>query len=463
MSSARLTSTRGVAVSAARRAIGAAALCVWLAACGGAPPQEAGELRHLILLTVDTWRADHSFVELAGVRLTPELERLGRSSIRFAEASSVSALTSGGVAGILTGLYPRRSGVVANAHMLPKTLPTLASVLRDAGFATAAFVANPVLAPGYGFEAGFAHYELVKRQRPRRKARGSDVNRRVVEWLDGVPAGERLFLWVHFMEPHGPYEPPEEVRALFDLEAFDAETRIPLLPEGRQDGWQGIPYYQQGPAPVSTDGRDYWLRYAAEVRSLDAALGELLGVLERRQILDRSVLVVAADHGEALAGDHGFYFSHNNGLTQDQVAVPLLLRYPGCEAGAVVDRPVSNVDVFPTVLKLFGLDLPAQLDGFSLLGAERPGPVVSQSAGETSIRQGDWKLRWIKNQRTARLVDLAADPGEEVDLAASHPSRLRELRQRLAEVRRRPVLAESVRRDRLTEEQRQNLKTLGYL
>ncbi len=448
--------------------LAAALVC---ASCGGPEPvpvPDGREPRHLILVTVDTWRADHFLTDQAGVFLTPRLAELAERSVRFASASSPAALTSAGIAGILTGLMPKRSGVIANEHTLSELLPNLPTVLSDAGFHTGAFVANPVLGPGFGFENGFERFERVRRIPPRIKAKADAVVRRALDWLDQAAPGEqaareRIFLWTHFMEPHGPYEPPEGVRELFRLEAFDAPTEIALQPLDRQSGWQGIPGYQQAAlSPVPTDGRDYLLRYAAEIRYLDEQLGLLVAELEKRKILDRAVLVLTADHGEALAGDHGFYFSHDNGLTQDQVHVPLLLYYPGCPAGEIVERPVSTIDVLPTVLGRLGIPPPAEVDGFDLL-AERPEVVVAESIREQSVREGSWKLRWIKHKRQASLVDLDADPLESDDLSAAFPERRAELERRLREIRRRPALAKPVARADPRAEQRENLKALGYL
>ncbi len=450
-----------------RPVIGAIMILVAVAlvglACGGREGASAtsAEPRHLILITVDTWRADHFGGEVAGVKLTPHLAELAERSIRFTHATSVAALTSAGVAGILTGLLPERSGVVANDHMLPSSLPNLASLLAEQHFVSGAFIANPVLYPGYGFENGFTHYQAIRRQRPERKAKADAVNREALAWLDGISSGQRIFLWVHYMEPHGPYEPPEDHLALFAIEQFEAPTDIPLLPEGHNGGWRGIPHYQQlGVLPVTTDGREYLRRYAAEVHSLDVEVGELLDELERRDLLARSVLVIAADHGEALADDHGFYFSHDNGLTQDQIAVPLLIHYPGCP-GKTVEQPVSNVDVLPTVLELLGARLPANLDGQSLLD-ERPDHVVSQSFREQTIRQGPWKLRAFKDRRAFILTDLSSDPNERHNLSAQHDERLRALQGALAEVRRKPALAPSISR-KVDAEQRRQLEALGYL
>lgn len=445
-----------------RLAAGLALALLATTACAG-PEKETGPARDLVLITIDTWRGDHFDAARAGSALTPELSAFADGGVRFSAAHSVANETSPGTAGILTGLLPRRSGVVVNAHMLPSGVPSLATILAAEGFATAAVVSNPVLRPGMGFEQGFASYELVPRHAAP-KARADAVTDAALAALDAVPADGRRFLWVHYLDPHGPYSPPAETLRLFPRERFEAPRDIPLQETGRQNGFGAIPTYQQhGPAPVSRDGRDYLARYAAEVRFLDAEVGRLLAGLGAREVLDGAVVAVSSDHGEALVDDHGYYFSHGNGITQDQVHVPLFLRCPGCPSGASVARPVSTVDLAPTVLARLGVPVPAglALDGDDLLADGARG-VYSQSAKRVALRDGDWKVTWRRGESPV-LYHLAEDPGELHDLATEHPDRLRLLMSQLQEMRRLPPLSRPVVRGNTSEEAREHLQALGYL
>ncbi len=444
-----------------RRFVVGLLLTATLPACG---PPPADPPDHVILLTVDTWRADHFLSTGGGVFLTPNLEQLARSSVRFAANNSVGAVTSAGIAGLFTGLLPNRSGVIVNEHVLSPRLQTLTTKLHEAGFLTAGFVANPVVAPGSGFENGFDHYERVKQRHPFWKTKASQINQRALEWIDEQGTIEHLFLWLHYMEPHGPYEPTEDLTRLFSVESFDAPTVIPLLDEGKNSGWQGIPHYQRVGSGVSTnDGRVYLLRYAAEVLGLDRELGRILKALEVRGLLANSILVLAADHGEALAGDHGYYFSHDNGLTEDQIHVPLMISFPGCcPAGQVVERPTSNIDVLPTLLRLLAITPPEEIDGVDLMSDE-PRHVLAESWQERSIRRKSFKLRWMHAENTFVLVDLSEDPGESVDLSASNPEIFHELKRKLREIRQRPQLAQPVVRGQPEPEQTRELRALGYV
>lgn len=433
-------------------------LVLILAGCGRSPEEPT---RHLILITVDTWRGDHFDAERAGTALTPELSRFADTGVRFASAHSVASETSPGIAGMLTGLVPRRSGVVTNPHLLQPEVPTLTTVLGGAGFRTAAVVSNLVLRPGGGFDRGFESYKLIRWGAP-----ADRITDAVLARVDDLrlPPEERLFLWAHYLGAHGPYLPPEEIRRLFPIEGFEAEREIRLLPKGDYSGRGGVPDYQQvGQSPPSRDGRDYLARYAAEVRFMDREVGRLLDGLAERGILGEAVVVVTSDHGEALAGDHGFYFCHGHGLTQDQVSVPLVVRWPGGPAGETVARPVSTVDVLPTALARLGVPAPAghALDGADLFGGA-PGLVYGQSAFQVSLREGEWKAIW-RPDVSAALYRLAGDPGELRDLAGEHPGRLAALGARLREVRAREVLADPRERGTPDAAEARELRALGYL
>ena len=437
-------------------------LASFVLGCGNERSGSGPEVRNLILISVDTWRADHFLTARSGTPLTPELAAFAERSLVFSDATSVGNATSPGVAGIFTGLLPHRSGVVVNSHVLPDTLPTLATVLDREGFRTAAFVANPVLDVGYGFERGFDHYESVRPGPGANKARADALSHRAVDWLEAHAGPDRVFLWLHYMEPHGPYRPPPEQRALFALDGFGAPRNRNLLPPGDNSGQGGIPHYQWGylaPAPV--DARDYLGRYAGEVRFADQEIGRLLQHVERKGFLDESVVVLTSDHGEALDDDNGFFFSHGNELTQDQVHVPLLIYYPGCEGGRGVGRPVSTVDILPTVLGLLGVSEPVDIDGVDLL-RERASTVMSLTRQEVALREGPWKLRMQKGGGY-RLVNLRRAPRASEGAPLESTKRIRALRARLHKLQERSSLGRSRFRSEVEGDERARLEALGYL
>jgi arylsulfatase len=438
------------------------AVLFWSSLAPGAETSDAAPARNFVLITVDTWRGDHFDRNREDNDLTPRLARFASKALTFEDASSVATETSPGIAAILTGIYPLRSGVIDNGATLTKRIPTMASTLAEHGFETAAVVANPVLDARYGFGAGFAHYDLISTTRRHLNGRATHVTEAALKWLEGVPKDRRFFLWLHYMDPHGPYEPPEDLLSAVPLERFGKRRTVPLLAARNNSGFHGIPYYQHGVIEnPSSDVRDYLARYAAEVRSMDGGLGSFLESLERLNLLGSTVVIVTSDHGEALEDDHGFYFSHSHELTQDQIHVPLLLRYPGGPEGSVVRRPVSTVDVTPTALGLLGIAPASQLDGGNLLDPDSRS-VMAQRALGAIYREGNWKLWW--HQKTGlRLFDIGADPGERKDLSGVEVDRAAKMKASMLEALERERLADPLRRAPQSKEQEEMLKALGYL
>jgi arylsulfatase len=428
------------------------------AACGGDRPP-----KHVILITVDTLRADHLGLRIGGRDLTPALSELSASSVRFAEASSVASETSPAIAALMTGLLPTRTGVIGNRHQLPPGPPTLASVLASHGFRTAALITNPVLAEPFGFARGFDEYVLLGARSGEVKARGIDLAAELRRRLPALSRADRLFLWLHYFDPHGPYRPSEPVLSRLPVDAFGESRRIARCPPGQNGGFRCIPHYQQvglGPEP-SDDARDYLRRYAGEVVEADSAIAAVLETSELRSILEESVLVVTADHGEALDGAHDFFFSHGSLLTEDQIRVPLLVRARGL-APSVARDPASLVDVAPTILSLLELPPLPDADGRDLL-AGPPAPVLGFGRREEFIRDGPWKLRRPPGARAGRLFDLRGDHDEAVDLSSHEPGRAEALHRELDRVRRRPRLATAERRPAPDRDEQIELRSLGYL
>jgi len=433
----------------------------------GAAGRRVAFAEHFLLLTVDTWRADHLGREVGGVRLTPRLDGFveAHSAAVYADNTSVAAMTSPGVAGILSGLMPLRTGVLENVHVLPTTVPTLPERLATRGFRTAAFVANPVLRRGYGFERGFETYELVPAVPPARKARGEALVARALRWIDEREPGTRLLLWLHFMEPHGPYEPPRDLLDALPVTAFGAAPiPVPRLAAGDPVRHGGVPHDQwdSDVQPGGGDGREYLRRYAAEVMALDRVLGAFLGALEVRGLLESSLVVIASDHGEALLGEHGFFFSHANYATEDQLRTPLVIARPGGRGG-VRRTPTSNLDIVPTAKRVLGLAAdPEQQDGVDLLEPVGDRFVLAQFENRRMLRRGALKLRIDDVGGPQWLFDLAADPGERAPLESIDPQLLREFRDELERQDRLPRLGRPADRFRIGEAERRELEGLGY-
>ena len=420
------------------RSFAIAAAVLALAACSPEP-----ERPNVLLITIDTLRADR--LSSAGyARLTtPNLDRLAAEGLRFTHAQTPRAKTTPAIASLMTGLYPHDHGARDLLVPLDARHPVLAERLRDAGWSTAAIVGNYVLLDRFsGLARGFDRWteELPDRQgvppddAPQRTA-GSMSDAALAE-LARKEGDEPWFLWLHYMDPHGLYDPPEEHRV------FRSDVPDPI-----PDDPGHVAEYNVPPGCRMDDGRVDAARvrdlYDGEVRFADAEIGRLLDALRASGELERTIVVVTADHGENL-GEHRDWFEHGRDAYETTCRVPLVLRLPALLADrpgpGVRDGSVSLVDLAPTLLDL--LELPALGRGVSrrsLLAADDPlpHPVFAEKIdGERrpgavqakAVRFGDWKLlrRYAFDEErlvvlSDELYDLAADPGETRNLAADPP------------------------------------------
>jgi len=434
----------------------------WLVlACGPPPPP-----RHLVLVTVDTLRADHLGSYAGEPGLTPALDALAGESQRFASAYAPAPFTLPSVAAMLTGRYPDESGVIGNRGRLPEGLPTLASFLARHGFRTGAVVSNPVLDVASGLDAGFERYdvdlpdrEATRQRRERIAPKTTDAALAVLDVLLAPPAA-RIFLWVHYQDPHGPYTPPAELRDRYlERERLrpGGERSLPVSADWR--GLGAIPLYQY--LRPFHQVAFYRAGYAGEVSYVDAEVGRLREGLAERGVLGRAVLIFAADHGEAL-GERDYWFAHGEYLDEVALRVPLLVRTPGGDA-AQREGVASLVDVLPTASALLGLEPDFEHSGLDLAEPLPERPIYFTTGdGATEQRdgvlEGGYKLVRSRSRRSEQL-ELFRLPSEAQELSEREPERVGALLQRLeTHSAGRPSSTER----RLTAEEREMLRDLGY-
>jgi arylsulfatase A-like enzyme len=297
--------------------------------------------RHVLLITVDTLRAD--FLGCYGYRgqNTPNLDRIAAEGVLFEDTLTVIGKTGPAFASLFTSLYPPTHGARRNGVRMREDVPVLAQALRDAGYNTAAFISNWTLkAHLSGTQRGFDHYdEEFNDQRNSFGAVERDaesVTSAALAWLEDREGDGPLFLWIHYSEPHSPY----------DLKPAYA----PKFSDG-EDG----------------DGeRSKRFKYASEVGYVDASIGSFLGRAQRWLPRDSTLLVFLSDHGESM-GEHG-YWGHGKNTHWPNLRIPLLLRGPGVPAGRRVSTGASIVDVMPTLLDLLDLDPLPGAEGATLRG-----------------------------------------------------------------------------------------------
>ncbi len=394
----------------------------------GRPPTD-----RVILVSIDTLRADHVGCYGAARAHTPQLDEIAAAGVRFSVALSPAPLTLPAHVSLMTALDPPAHGVRHNSiHRLNETIPVLAERMRDAGFATAAFVGAVVLDPRFGLARGFEHYD--DRMDGRASGLVGYAERpadRVIDaalaWMDRAPP--RFFLWVHLYDPHASYDPPPGFASAFANRLYDGEIAF-----------------------------------------ADAELGRLLAGVRRRWGTSGLLVIATSDHGESL-GEHAEP-THSYSIYDATQRIPLVMSGPGLAAGRVVEAPVRLIDVAPTLLGLVGAEPLAGASGKDLR------PVIAGSEGEERIAyletlatQIDFGWSPLLGLRTGRykyiraprpeLYDLVADPGETINLAADEPDRIAAfelaLSSRLLGARPPAAAVE------LSESDRNRLRSLGYV
>ena len=414
----------------------AVAAAAWRLAGPAQPAHEAAAAPNILLVTVDTLRADHlGCYGFAGAR-TPVIDALAARGTRFETAVAHSPITGPSHASILTGLTPLRHGVRNNSdYVLPSGVPTLPAILAGAGYRTAAFVSGFPLEQRFGFDRGFETYDarFPRGTDPRRAPyveRPADLTTRAaVRWLDERAASPGpWFLWVHYYDPHSPYEPPAEYASAFAGRAYDGEIAF-----------------------------------------ADAQLGLLLRRLDEHGLSLRTLVLVTADHGESL-GEHG-EATHGMFVYDSTLRVPLILAGPGIPRGRTATVVGRGIDVSPTILDYAGQPAPAAIEGRSVRPAIE-GQAMSDEPAYAESLFASLHLRWapLYAWRTAKwklvdaprpeLYDLEADPGELQDRAASEASRTDALRRPLRAALRTPTPDATATVDA---EAAERLRSLGYL
>jgi arylsulfatase len=356
-----------------RIAASATAALLLLLGCGAQP--EAGA-PSVLLITVDTLRADHLGAYGFTSDTSPHLDALAAQSALFERAIAASSRTAPAHASIMTSRWVREHSIGHNngSTRLADEEITLAATFGKAGYDTAAFVGNFMLQRRVGLDNGFDHYddELPETETNRDdmfERRAEQTTERALAWLS-APRDGPFFLWVQYNDPHGPYIPPPPYDEHFQLGDAPGEEPLPVL--SVQRGWFGIPAYQA--LPGLRRPSQYRSRYAGEIRYFDEWLGRLLETAERGSRPRDLVVLLTADHGESL-GEEDFYFSHGHATTPDLARVPFLLRAPGLAPGRRGEI-AHHVDILPTLLDLAALPVPAGARGIAL------GPVLR---GETAF------------------------------------------------------------------------------
>ncbi len=408
----------------------------------GAGGSTAAGPKHVLLVVIDTLRADHLSCYGYWRETSPNIDAMARRGVRFERAISQSSWTSPSMITLMTGqrLSRRRLN-------LPEDRPTLAELFKDAGYRTGAFVSNPLLSHKNGFNRGFDSWMSS----PLREVGP------VVEWLEETAADD-TFTWVHFTDPHDPYLPPRKMRSQILGRISEEQSALLDLAGGRSEE-PGTLAEQR--AHIA---REVGL-YDDEIVSVDRKVRELLVALQRAGNLERAIVVLTSDHGETLWErlesdylvehqrqqrgtptelQHLLKKTHGEYVYQELVRVPLIIMAPQLTPGAIESSVAESVNLAPTVLSLAGVTVQGVelLIGKNLFGEDvPPGAYTMTNQGEAFVSEDGWKLilptaeGQLSYGQVIQLYDLRADPGERRNLAAAEPERVAQLKRRIEDRR----------------------------
>jgi arylsulfatase A-like enzyme/Tfp pilus assembly protein PilF len=424
-------------------------VCV-LQACGRRPelaveqkPAAAVPKRNInvLLITIDTLRADYLFCYGRKSISTPNIDALAARGARCEQAMAQVPLTEPSHASILTGTYPQVHKVRdMGGFILDGGVPTLATILSDAGWATAAFVGAAALNHNYGMNRGFTVYadsmedesSLNRLPGVFAEIRGDVVARRALEWLEKSERGKPFFLWVHFYDPHFPYDAPEPYRSRYKKDL-----------------------------------------YGGEVAYTDEQVGKLLRSLAELRLDSNTLVVLLADHGESL-GEHGEY-THGVFLYDSTMHIPLMFAGPGIPGGRVVSQQVRTIDVLPTVTDFLGLPAGEKVQGVSLMPALLEGKATRSNycymetlyprtrmgwSELRAMRTDQWKLVVAPKPELYRLSD---DRGETRNVAGKFLADADHLQKKVWEIAGPPKSLAPLIPQPIDDERKRELDALGYV
>ena len=421
---------------------------------------------NVVLYVIDTLRADHLGCYGYARPTSPRMDAFARGAVLFTRATAQSSWTLPAIASILTGRLPGSHGAVGPSRAVRPEVPTLAELLRARGYDTAAFVTNYLGSAVFGLGRGFDVFRFYAERGDRRPGVYLDSEtliRRVVRRLPR--SSERpFFLYVHATDPHFPYLPPRRYARAFERRDVPRPAYLALV-EAMRPFHNGQERWGTRPAPI--EERDVTLLhdlYDGEIRRADAGFGVLLDTLAARGLLEHTLVVLTADHGEEFL-EHGG-IAHGQTLYGEALHVPLVIRPPGeAPAATRLDVLAQHVDILPTILAAVGIPVPPEIDGTSLLeGHHAPEAHTSlRLAGRVldAVATPEWKvIRDLGRPRARRFeaYRLGDDPGERRDVAGMVPDLVSSGRERI-----RLRDGSFTRGPRIPEERVGRLRALGYV
>lgn len=389
---------------------------------------------NLLFISIDTLRADHLGYSGYQRNTSPYIDAFAKKNITFNNFYTVVPKTGPSMTSFFTGRYIQNHGVVMNHLKKDPTIKTFTQLLPDT-FKKAAFIANPVLNKKRGYADGFTDFSVShEKYLSHDELSQKGLSYSAINWLKKLTQKDKFFLWVHYLDPHGPYRPPQEFNELFVNDKFYDETRkvtldyIPEDPKAENVVLGAVPRYQR---LSDIDEADYYTaQYDAEIRYTDREVNKLLDFLEAQELMEKTIIVITADHGESL-GEHNYYFEHGMLVNEGSIHIPLIIHHPDIKKPLSVNSFLQNIDLAPTLLSEYGLKFQEPVDGLNfreIYHGNQPNEelrdyVYSCTTHDyknyfETIRTPDQKLIRI-NEKEYEYFDLKNDPFEEHNLVTN--------------------------------------------
>ncbi len=435
---------------------------------------------NVLLITVDTLRADHLSSYGYKRNTTPNIDQLAREGVLFLNTISQIPETLPSMTSIMTSSYPIDHGVRKNGYRFLSDKKLLSEILRDNDYTTAAFISSCVLDKGAGLTRGFDIYDdtlpdrLLAKENCQRTAEKTTMA--VIEWIERNYK-KRFFIWLHYIDPHSQYRPPSPYNRMFLKEPY----------KGRVTG-DVSQFFSIIHNRFQLDKKDieYMISlYDGEIAFVDYSFGLLLKKIRELNLTNNTLIVFTSDHGESL-GEHNYFFDHGDFLYDDQLRVPLIMSGPGLPDNKVIKRQVQTIDIMPTILDLLKISTKGKMTGRSLLpllldNNENMSNIKEEAFSESDICQrygvrrcspvgikgklyplrieNRWKYIFNPNGES-ELYDIANDPSETRNLINANKKLAGALERRLKGlINNRGAQHEQ----RLSKEMKEKLKSLGYL
>ena len=443
--------------------------------------------KHVIFISLDTTRPDHLGCYCNSWISTPCLDRLATESILFSNYMTVVPTTLPSHTSLFTGKYPHTHGTPRNGYIVNKKNVMLTEILKSAGFHTAGFIGSFALNSRFYFTQGFDYYDqecdkfagTERRTQDERSAKS--VTDATLRYLDKTGVPPNLFLFVHYFDPHKPFDPPPPYDSMYAWEGGDNPPDT-------------ITVHYECPHTLNKKNwelsKKATLQYSGEISYMDSHVGRLINYLKGKGILDDSILVVTSDHGENF-WEHMPYFHHGTATYQTTMQGVCMIRLPNAtQGGTNVSSLISSIDIMPTILKYLGFLTPEEIEGrpfdfanihktigyrtlFGQASHTRPWKVPEVKSGWQNINKASYvreeNFKYIQTPfaNTEELYDLSNDPLEQKNLLISASpeitSRAKKLREKLEAWAASARPLESFFEKSSQKETIEKLKALGYM